>query len=187
MGIYSRDEIERILNQYGDTIYRMAFIQVKSRDTADDIYQEVCMKLIRQKSCIEPEEHLKAWLLRTTINCCKDYWKSAWLQKICLKNNGDQSDEQGDFAGEPIDAAREWDTYAEMEKEESPGYVTECVQRLPEKYRTVIHLYYYEGYSQAEIASLLGTNENTVASRIARGRKQLKKMLKEDEVKAYGY
>ena len=69
MGIYSRDEIERILKKYGDTIYRMAFIQVKNPDTVDDIYQNVCIKLLKQNEPIEPEEHLKAWLLRW-LRCC---------------------------------------------------------------------------------------------------------------------
>ena len=60
MGIYSRDELEKIINQYGDAVYRMAFIHVKNHDVADDIYQDVWMKLIMQKAYIEPKEHLKA-------------------------------------------------------------------------------------------------------------------------------
>jgi len=86
MSIYSRDEIEGILKRYGDMIYRMAYIQVKNRDVADDIYQEVCMRLVRQKTRIEPEEHLKAWLLRITINCCKDYWKSSCAENYLVSD-----------------------------------------------------------------------------------------------------
>ena len=82
MSSYKREELEKIISKYGDMVYRMAYIQVKNRDIADDIYQEVWIKLIRQNTDIEPEAHLKAWLLRATINCCKDYWKSAWVQKI---------------------------------------------------------------------------------------------------------
>lgn len=105
MGIYSRSELEEILNKYGDMVYRMAYAQVKNRDTVDDIYQEVCMKLIKQKSSIEPEEHLKAWLLRTTINCCKDYWKSAWFQKISWTEEKKE---------EPV-----------LDKQQNEGYITE--------------------------------------------------------------
>lgn len=171
MGIYSRDEIEKIINQYGDMIYRMTFIQVKKHDVAEDIYQDVCMKLIRQKVYIEPEEHLKAWLLRTTINCCKDYWKSSWIQRISWKEKNENEE-----------------TYEEVNNEEqSCGYITECVQRLPEKYRIIIHLYYYEDYSQKEIADMLHMNESTVASRMVRGRKRLKRMLEEEEANAYGF
>ena len=164
MGIYSRDEIERILKKYGDTIYRMAFIQVKNPDTADDIYQNVCIKLLKQNEPIEPEEHLKAWLLRTTLHCCKDYWKSSWIQRISWE--------------EP---SQKEESYETIKEEQSIGYITECVQRLPEKYRTIIHLYYYEEYNQKEIADMLGMKENTVASRLARGREKLKKMLEKEE------
>ena len=164
MGIYSRDEIERILKTYGDTIYRMAFIQVKNQDAADDIYQNVCMKLLKQNVYIEPEEHLKAWLLRTTIHCCKDYWKSSWIQRISWESPSEKEE-----------------SYEAIKEEQGAGYITECVQRLPEKYRTIIHLYYYEEYSQKEIAEMLRMKENTVASRLARGREKLKKMLEKEE------
>lgn len=163
MSTYSRDEMERIILEYGDMIYRLAYTQMKNRDTADDIYQEVCMKLIQQRERIEPEEHLKAWLLRATVNCCKDYWKSAWVQKI--------------ICGFPEDRER-----MEMASEnDAKEFVVECVHKLPQKYRLVIHLYYYEDYSQKEIAALLGMKENTVASLLKRGRERLKKMLEKGE------
>ena len=164
MGIYSRDEIEKILKKYGDTIYRMAVIQVKNQDAADDIYQNVCMKLLKQNVFIEPEEHLKAWLLCTTIHCCKDYWKSSWIQRISWDNSSEKEE-----------------SYEGIKEEQGTGYITECVQRLPEKYRAIIHLYYYEEYSQKEIAEMLHMKENTVASRLARGREKLKKILEKEE------
>lgn len=167
MGIYSRDEIEKILNQYGDTVYRMAFVQVKKHDVAEDIYQDVCMKLLKQNAYIEPEEHLKAWLLRTAINCCKDYWKSAWVKRLSWKDI-EEKDETTD---------------AIVYEEQDTGYITVCVQKLPEKYRTIIHLYYYEDYSQREIADMLHMNENTVASRLLRGREKLKNMLNKEAEK----
>lgn len=162
MSSYNREEIERIINEYGDMVYRLAYIQVKNRDVSDDIYQEVWIKLIRQNAYIEVGEHLKAWLIRTTINCCKDYWKSAWVQKIAY-SVFDEKGQQEDMA----------------EESDAAGWVTECVKRLPEKYRVVIHLYYYEDYSQKEISSMLGMKENTVASLLKRGRERLKKLLEE--------
>ena len=170
MKAYSHKEIEKILETYGDTIYRMAYTQIKSRTSADDIYQDVCIKLLKQKRKIEPEEHLKAWLLRTTINCCKDYWKSAWVQKISW-NSDEKETIENTGAG-----------YTESET----GFVTECVLNLPEKYRTVIHLYYYEGYRQKEIAKLLGKKENTIASQLARGKALLKIELEKDKEGHYG-
>lgn len=176
MSIYSRGEIEEILKKYGDMIYRMAYIQVKNRDVADDMYQEVCMRLIRQNTRVEPEEHLKAWLLRITINCCKDYWKSSWVQRIAW-HQGDDTDVEVESTYEKMD----------MSENQPMGYVTECVQRLSQKYRVVIHLYYYEDYSQKEIAILLGKKESTIASWLRRGREQLKTMLNEREAYMYEF
>lgn len=161
MSSYKRDEMEKIITEYGDMVYRMAYIQVKNRDVADDIYQEVWIKLIRQDNHIEPEAHLKAWLLRTTINCCKDYWKSAWVQRI-VGMEGHEVEETA------------------LAERDAEHCVTECVKRLPQKYRIVIHLYYYEDYSQKEIAMMLAMKENTVASILKRGRERLKKMLAEE-------
>lgn len=158
METYKVEEIEKILTTYGDMIYRMAYVQMKSRDAADDIYQEVCIKLLNQKKQFETEEHLKAWLLRVTINCCKDNWKSFWYRKIV--------------------STIELNTEEPMTNtEKESGFVTKCVWKLPEKYRMLIHLYYYEDYSQKEIAQMLQLNENTVASRLSRGRNKLKKIM----------
>lgn len=158
MVCYSRTEIENMIEKYGNAIYRAAYMNVKSRAQADDIYQEVCMKLLRQKTPIGDEEHLKAWLLKATSDCCKDYWKSAWYRKVTV-------DQQL--------AKEKRETY----EEETGGYLTECVQQLPYKYRTILHLYYYEEYSIREIAKLLHMKENTVSSRLSRGREKLKQIF----------
>ena len=133
-------------------------MQEKNRAQTDDVYQEVCMKLLRQKTQIENEEHLKAWLLKATNDCCKDYWKSAWYRKVTVDHQ--LVKEKGE-------------TY----EEETGGYLTECVQQLPYKYRMIVHLYYYEEYSIREIADLLHMKENTVSSRLARGREKLKQIF----------
>lgn len=158
MGSYSRTEIERIIEKYGNTIYRAAYMQVKSRAQADDIYQEVCMKLLRLKSQIDSEEHLKAWLLKATNDCCKDYWKSAWCRNVTVDHQL---------------VKEERETYAEKPE----GYLTECMQQLSGKYRMILHLYYYEEYSIREIADLLHMKENTVSSRLSRGRNKLKQIF----------
>jgi len=168
MNGYSREEIQAILKKYGDMIYRTAYIQLKNREHADDIYQEVCVKLIKQKERLDNEEHLKAWLLRTTINCCKDLWKSAWWQKV-------------DFTESAPDKECSIDT------DEDTGWITECVHRLPEKYRIIIHLYYYEEYGIKEIAQLLKLKQNTVGTRLARGRDKLKTMLNNKEARNYEF
>ncbi|MDE7313075.1 MAG: sigma-70 family RNA polymerase sigma factor [Eubacterium sp.] len=158
--VYSEAEIASILDKYADLIYRMAYIQVKDHDLADDVFQEVCMRLLRLKKRLAGEEHVKAWLLKVTVHCCRDFWKSAWRRKVTL------------VQAQPEEAAAAQGAASEQE-----GYVTQCVHRLPEKYRVVIHLYYYEEYSIKEIAHILDIRENTAASQLARGRDRLKKML----------
>ncbi len=168
--MYTSEEIEKMIKQYGDMVYRFAYVQVKNSHMADDIYQNVWLRLLKSKEKIDTEQHLKAWLLRTTSSCCKDVWKSFWYQKVCLQPEDDYFEEKSNR-----------DSLME------DGYVTECVRRLPEKYRGIVHLYYYEGYRQKEIAELLGIKENTVASRLARGREKLKKIIESDRVENYEY
>ena len=122
------------------------------------------MRLLRQQEKLQNEEHLKAWLIRTTICCCKDYWKSAWRRKVMLSGLDSSTEE------------------LPRKKEPEYGWVTQCVQSLPEKYRLVIHLYYYEEYSQKEIAQVLHIKESSVSSRLTRGRAKLKKMLKQEGI-----
>ena len=169
MGTYSCEEVEEIINQFGDMVYRLAFINVKEEE-AKDIYQDVWMRLLQQeKEYIKSQEHLKAWLIQTTINRCRDYWRSSWVQRISRD--------------------RAWEETVSGSigfREQEHGYVTECVRRLPERYKNVIHLYYFEGYTQTEIARILNESENTIASRMVRGRKRLRKMLEEEGLD-YGF
>lgn len=155
---YNRAEIERILEKYGNTIYRAAYLQVKSRAQADDIYQDVCIKLLRLQSRLSSEEHLKAWLLKATNDCCRDYWKSAWYRRVTVDT-------------------RLVTNEMEEHEEEGAGEITESMWQLPDKYRMILHLHYYEDYSIREIAELLHMKENTVASRLSRGRGKLKQIL----------
>ncbi len=161
MGAYSSDEVKSAVEKYSDMVYRLAVINVHSRDTADDIHQEVFLRFLKIKRKLDGgDEHIKAWLIRTTVCCCHDYHKTAWFRKISFFDN----DETKYVDGSDV----------------SFGHITECVSRLPEKYRTVIHLFYFEELGISEIASLLGRNRNTVASQLSRGRKILGEMLKED-------
>lgn len=151
------DDLTDIFNQFGKMVYRLAFIQMKTKEQAEDILQDVFLRLIENGKFFENDEHLKAWLLKTTINCCKDYWKSAWFKRRVS-----------------LEEAPEISTHMPRS---TNGIITECVKKLPAKYRYIIHLYYYEEYSLKEIADILSINENTVRTRISRGRQLLKKYL----------
>lgn len=151
---YTYDEIA---DKYTDTVYRLALSRTKSAHNAEDITQDVFVKLISANKKFESEEHLKAWLLRVTINMTKDLFASAWFKKT--------SELDCDISYMP--------------EEKSDLYY--AVTALPIKYRTVIHLHYYEGYSVEETAKITGTTAGTVKSQLHRGRLMIKEIMEDTE------
>lgn len=151
---YTYDEIAE---KYIDTIYRLALSRTKSPQYAEDITQDVFIKLLSNKKQFETEEHLKAWLLRVTINLTKDLFSSSWFRK------NTELDENL--------------SYTHEEKSD----LHYALMKLPQKYRTVIHLHYYEGYQVEEIAKITGATAGTVKSQLHRGRQMLKNLLEEGE------
>lgn len=145
---------ESVVNRYADMVYRLAFAQVRSKSDADDIFQEVFLRYVKRRPELESEEHRKAWLIRVTINCAKKHWSSAWVRRTV------PLEEQGFF-----------------ELPEENG-LAEALQILAPKYRTVIHLFYYEGYSTAEIGSAIGVGDSTVRTWLTRARARLAELLK---------
>ncbi|MGI5984805.1 MAG: RNA polymerase sigma factor [Oscillospiraceae bacterium] len=148
--------VESVVNKYADMVYRLAFAQVRSKSDADDIFQEVFLRYVRSKPVFENEEHRKAWLIRVTVNCSNNHWSSAWNRRTV-----------------PLE-----DCYT-FELPEESG-LDEALRKLAPKYRSVIHLFYYEGYSVAEISAVLGIRESTVRTQLTRARTKLLEMLKED-------
>lgn len=149
-------QAEEALRRYGDMIFRLAFSYLGNTADAEDVVQNTMIQLLYKSPEFESDEHKKAWILRVAINFCKNILKSSWRRK--------REDFPAELPGK------------ELTQEE--GDVWQAVNSLSPKYRAVIHLYYYEGYSTAQIAAATGTNENTVRSRMARARKELKKALK---------
>lgn len=147
---------EDIANRFIDTVYRLALSRTKSHEYAEDVTQDVFVKLMQNKKQFESEEHLKAWLLRVTINLTKDLLTSAWMKKT-----------------EALD-----DNIKAHEEEKSDLYY--ALLKLPKKYRTVIHLHYYEGYRVDEIAHIIKSTSGTVKSQLHRGREMLKNLLNEE-------
>ncbi len=147
--------IPRIVETYSDMMIRLAYQRLGSMSDAEDAVQDVFIRLLRQPSFTD-ETHMKAWLIRVTINRCKDIGKSGWFQRTTALSEEDIP------ALEAPDRAL-------------LGELTS----LPDKDRTVLYLYYYEGYSVSEVAKILGANENTVSSRLTRARKKFKDVLLE--------
>ena len=146
----------RMLDQYGDSILRLSYSYLHNMSDAEDVVQETLIKYMKTGPSFESESHEKAWLLRVAANISKN--------KIEY-NRVRQSDE----LNETLVA----------EDREDLAFVWEAVKNLPDKYRDVIHLFYHEGYSTKEIATILRRNESTVRSDLKRGREKLKFVLKE--------
>lgn len=147
---------ERLLDDFGDSILRLAYSYLHSREDAEEVLQDTLLRYLQAAPALESREHEKAWLLRVAAN----------LSKNRLKYN----------------AVRRTDELAEelaAEQREDLSFVWEAVSRLPPPYRAVVHLFYQEGYSTGEIAGLLGEKEATVRSRLARGRERLRTILGE--------
>ena len=148
-------------NRFGDTVLRTAFAMTGNYQEAEDITQEVFLNLHSKPQEFESDEHMKAWLLRSAINRCKNLRKSARM----MRNS-------------PLDEVLENTLSCELTPRDNE--IREMIARLPEKYSSVIFLYYFEEYTIKEIALLTGKNENTVSSLLQRGRKKLKTELEKE-------
>ena len=147
-----------LVKQYAPAVYRLAYARTGSRADAEDVMQEVFLRLVKAGPDFDSEEHAKAWLLRVASNCANDLVRLPWRRRE-----------------EPLD-----ENLSAPERPEE-GSVTQAVLSLPARYRIPIHLYYYEGYSVAEIARILGRSEGTVKSRLFRARDLLRNQLREEE------
>ena len=149
-------EVNRAVEQYADMIRRLCMIHLKNYHDAEDIFQTVFLKYVLSSVVFQNEQHEKAWFIRVTINACRDLLKNVFRSRTVPLN-------------ELIDQSRE------MPPDHSE--VLEAVLSLPQKYRDVVYLYYYEEYSAAEISRLLGKNVNTVYTLLTRSKKMLREKL----------
>ena len=145
-----QEYIEQLIEEYGDMVFRLAISRVKSKEEAEDIFQEVFIKIYEKMPEFVSKEHEKYWIIRVTINLSKNILKSSWHRKIM-----------------PLDKEITFE-----DKEERDVYFE--VLRLPLKYRTILQLYYYENFKIEEIAEILKINSNTVKTRLRRAREKLK-------------
>jgi len=161
--------VEQAVDTYSDMVYRLALTRMGNTTDADDIFQEVFIRLIGSIHKLESEEHLKAWLIRVTENCCKKHFISFWNRNV-----GGFGQKEGVW--EPEYLCKEIDDLLD-----DKGIVTKAVNALPGKYRTVVYLFYYEEMSIKEISDALNMRESTVKSQVFRARQMLKNMLGEVE------
>lgn len=152
----SEEEAARAIERYGDMVRRLCLVHLKNPADTEDIFQNVFLKYVLSPVVFESAEHEKAWLIRVTINACKDLVKSFFRSRTV-----------------PLEELLDQPAPLSEERRE----VLEAVLALPQKYRDAVYLHYYEGYTAAEIGKLLGKNTNTVYTLLTRAREQLRKTL----------
>ena len=155
----TEEAIRRLVETYSAMLLRLAATRLDSVQDAEDVYQDVFLRLLDQDTSDWDEEHLRAWLLRCTVNRCCD------LHRFRLRRPVLALADLPDMAAPDSGAAELWD----------------AVARLPEKLRVPLHLYYAEGYSTEEIAGLLDIPAATVRTRLRRARKRLRDTLGGDD------
>ena len=155
----SQSKLEEAVTRWGDMVWRLALARTANVQDAEDVFQEVFLRYFRHEEKLTEPEHQKAWLLRCTVNRAKSLLTAPWRQRT-----------------QPLETA------AQLSVPQEDREVYAAVLSLPGKYRTVIHLHYYEGLKVAEIAAVTGAAEGTVKSQLSRARALLKEKLKEVEL-----
>ncbi len=154
----SEEEASRAIEQYGDTVRRICLVHLKNYADTEDIFQTVFLKYVLRSAPFDSPEHEKAWIIRVTVNACRDLLKSFFRSRSV-----------------PLE---ELTTQAAEMPEESRE-IWNAVLALPPRYKNVVYLHYYEGYTAAEIGKILKKNTNTVYTLLNRARQLLKKDLEE--------
>lgn len=155
--IQTEKDYQAVVEEFSDMIYRTAYQNLMNAADAEDVVQDVFIRLLgHRKKGFTDREHLKAWLLRVTINRCRDY------RRFVLRRKETELPE-----------------FLETHIQAETGRLSEEIEGLPVEDRTIVYLHYYEGYSIKEIAKIMRKNSNTVSSKLTRARKKLKAMLEE--------
>lgn len=145
-----KQQAERLANTYADAILRLSYAYLKNTQDAQDVCQTVFVRLLTEPREFESGEHERAYILRMAANACKDLLKSPWRRRTCAQVPAPET---------------------------SDGSVLAAVNQLPAHYRSVIYLFYYEGYQASEIGEILGVPTATIHTRLARGRARLRELL----------
>ena len=152
--------VEQLYDLYATDILRFSYFYLGDRQKAEDVTQDVFIRLITNHPVLGPG-HEKSWLLKVALNRCRDHWRSSWVRRMVLGHPAFELFPAPDQIGSLSDQAA----------------LAEAVNRLPPEFKEVVLLFYYQNFSVSEIASLLSIAEGTVSSRLNRARSRLKKDL----------
>lgn len=162
--------LESAVERWGDTVLRLATSRMGGIADAEDVFQTVFMRLLQAGEAFEDDDHLKAWLLRVTINCCNDVHRSPWLKRHAELSDATAATLRASTLDEP--GSEPDDAFAARNLDRLD--LTAALARLTDQQRTVVHLFYFEGYATDEIAQITGERPSTVRSHLHRARKALK-------------
>lgn len=157
-------EITRLVEEYGNDVLRIATVILKSKELAEDVYQETFLRVVRSYSKYRGESSEKTWIISIAVNVCRDYMRSAWKRRVVV---GD------DF----LNYSSENDTEDIIEKRSEKQALLNAIMKLPDKYREIIHLHYYQEMGINEIAGVLKIPGGTVKSRLFKARALLAGMI----------
>lgn len=182
------EELQRKIDSYSNLLYRIAYLQLRNNQDAEDVVQETFYQFIKAKKGFESPEHEKAWLIKVTLNGCRKVWRSAWYRHIDVMPASKAAEDAGESAhGMAMDDIRDaiYDNTKENILEdilikERNREIMEAVWKLPRRYREVIHLFYFQQMSIKEISEVTKRKASTVTSQLTRGRELLRKNLKEE-------
>lgn len=152
----SEQEVNRAIERYSDTVQRLCLVYLKNHADTEDVFQNVFFKYYLSSAAFESDEHEKAWIIRVTVNTCKDWLKNFFRSRTV-----------------PLDEVAELASDVPQENKE----VLETVLSLPAKYRDVVYLHYYEGYTAPQISTILHKNVNTIYTLLTRSKELLREKL----------
>ena len=160
-------DMNAIVNRFKDLVYRIALSHTRTVHDAQDVFQEVFLTYWRKKPQSNDDEHRKAWLINTTLNCAKHITTGSWSRKVVP------------FAEVPRDLSDAQDDEQVFQfRTDEQNEVFRALQGLPDQYRTVLHLFYFEDMAIAQIADMLDINPGTIKVQLSRGRSMMRAQLK---------
>jgi RNA polymerase sigma-70 factor (ECF subfamily) len=158
------NEITRLVEEYGNDVLRIATVILKSKELAEDVYQETFLRVVRSYSSYRRESSEKTWIISIAVNVCRDYMRSAWKRRVIVTD---------DF----LTYSSDNDTEDIIEKRSERQALINAILKLPDKYREIIHLYYYQEMGIKDISDVLRIPGGTVKSRLFKARALLHDMI----------
>lgn len=157
-------EITRLVEQYGDDVMKIGYVILQSKELAEDVYQETFLRVCRSFSGYRGESSEKTWITSIAVNVCRDYMRSAWKRHVIVTD---------EFYAGDSDA----NTEEIIERRSEKQALINAIMKLPDKYREIIHLYYYQELEVKDIAGILKIPGGTVKSRLFKARSMLHEII----------